>query len=219
MHACTQVDYGLDRRNGQRKILGSTAGHAQRNRDIAHFDDTAAGPNGAELLIGVDLRAGEKPVDTLFIGRRDGKAVAPQVAGEQIVEGIGRLEVGAFRDGNHVGLDEARRLHLRIPAGQTFEKGIHVLSRRARSLPMRNISFGNTYPMGASAGKPKPANALDTMPSNSERVTTTVGMPAISICAAAQPHAVPQLPQPALPTMTVSTSSPAWPRRGRCPPW
>ena len=55
---------------------------------------------------------------------------------------------------------------------------------------------------GASAGNPRPANALSTIFVKPLRVTTNEGMPAFSSLAAARPAFVEQDPHCALPTMT-----------------
>ena len=57
-------------------------------------------------------------------------------------------------------------------------------------------------PSGAS---PTPDTAFFMTPTKSVRVSVTVGMPSVSILAAARPHAVAQAPQAALPTITAST--------------
>ena len=59
--------------------------------------------------------------------------------------------------------------------------------------------------MAASGASPSPDTAFFITPTKSVRVSVTVGMPSVSILAAARPHAVAQAPQAALPTMTAST--------------
>jgi hypothetical protein len=59
--------------------------------------------------------------------------------------------------------------------------------------------------MAASGASPPSATAFFMTPTKSDRVIVTVGMPSVSILAAARPHAVAQAPQAALPTMTAST--------------
>ena len=59
--------------------------------------------------------------------------------------------------------------------------------------------------MAASGARPRPDTAFFMTPTKSERVSVTVGIPRLSILAAARPHAVAQAPQLALPTMTAST--------------
>ena len=59
--------------------------------------------------------------------------------------------------------------------------------------------------IAASGARPRPDTAFFMTPTKSARVSVTVGMPCVSILAAARPHAVAQDPQAALPMMTAST--------------
>ncbi len=73
-----------------------------------------------------------------------------------------------------------------------------------RSLPGRNMSIGKVT-IAASGARPRPETAFFMTPTKSVRVSVTVGMPSVSILAAARPQAVAQEPQAALPTITAST--------------